>query len=90
MDSQSPNLGHIQTFESQILPNWHLAQQNEAGGHASWHTCRPVAHLNSGVTVWVHGPSVFQGRICSEVSVFQGLERCYLLVLGYFYFFKLT
>lgn len=42
MDSQPPSLSDIQKFECQILPNWHLAQHNEAGGHVSWQTHCPV------------------------------------------------
>lgn len=61
MDSQPPNLSDIQKFECQTLPNWHLAQHNESGGHASWQThcpvcpselCEPLWHINQ---TWKEG-----------------------------------
>lgn len=37
-----PNPSDIQTYERQILPNWHLARQNVVGAHANWQAHCPV------------------------------------------------
>lgn len=75
MDFQLPNPSDIQTCECQILPNWHLTQKSEAGGHASWQTYCPVcpAQLCDNA-VRILRPSVFQSIICRDFSVLPALK----------------
>lgn len=98
MDFQLPNPSDIQTCECQILPNWHLTQKSEAGGHASWQAYCPVcpAQLCDNA-VRILRPSVFQSIICRDFSVLPALKDiCKHLAIpfkrlpAYFFFPKPT
>lgn len=75
-----PNPNDIQTYECQILPNWHLAQQNVFGAHANWQTHCPVCP--SQLCSDTCGPSVFQGKI-SQCRTALKIFACIWLFLPF-------